>query len=1003
MENRNINKVKNLRRFYLQIDSEILSKAIELAGTNRDQRRSIERKTTFEEKINIILQDESLHTNFITNLHLEYFADNVLDLNYKDFEELQNDITSVNFEKLVIHALHTFYRDEEFNNFINSQKFDADNFIEEKNEKQQNENYYENELQRYVVKFKVEGERGQFNNIVIKCKFSKNGVERYEVNELPEYLRGFRRITVQENGSSFFCNEPKSVFRKLFEDGKYSDENKYWLLTIDDNLITSQEKNENTKSAYIEAADLSKCLVEISTENIFEFFEYKDSVQDFEDNMCKSGIILDGIPSASEVYIKVENYLYGGFEHTETGYSAFKLKRNTNDYIKTKIKINDSFRFHYTAYNSGLIFIDDTNSIQNDEVDFSNKSELLEALKYFLEKQSIQFEKYDLETIRGTLSTLIDNSLQGAKREKLSKLLKETIISDEFVETEILELVDSLITNARYKDEILKIVSKLEDFENINFIKDQKNKVQENLEELQATVDLLNKEIEELKANNLDKLMDEYEKEIQELEDKKNNLQKMVEKLDSQITLEELTVKVKDSQADYDRWTRSIADKQSIAESLEEQISNKQEELANLTVIEKENIKAGFIDKFYEVMDEDKDYTKTLYDTITNWNNKNYGQEVVELYNFEDIRGEVKFFEEDEKRELVVNYLYQKAYLKRRNLKRNDFVNILICISQGFLTIFAGEPGVGKTSMCNIVADVIGVKKMNRFVEVSVEKEWTSKRDLIGYYNPLSKVFEKNNSELYNALTMLNKEHEANLNDFPFLVLLDEANLSSMEHYWSEFMNVCDFDKGNDDRKINLGHDYCYNIPETLRFLATINYDWTTERLSPRIIDRAWIVLMGDYIKASYNYLSNNLEEIVDDKSIILFNDFVESFSNNRGDIELPKDLNVVLNKIYSAFREININFNFRTDKMIKKYILVGKELFESDDDMTSEKIALDYAVSQKLLTKIDGYGKEYREKLEKLRDLFQSEDFKLEMCTRIINDVIKKGDNNMENYQFFS
>ena len=30
----------------------------------------------------------------------------------------------------------------------------------------------------------------------------------------------------------------------------------------------------------------------------------------------------------------------------------------------------------------------------------------------------------------------------------------------------------------------------------------------------------------------------------------------------------------------------------------------------------------------------------------------------------------------------------------------------------------------------------------NRYVPVSVEKGWTSKRDLIGYYNPLTRRFE---------------------------------------------------------------------------------------------------------------------------------------------------------------------------------------------------------------------------------------------------------------------
>lgn len=80
------------------------------------------------------------------------------------------------------------------------------------------------------------------------------------------------------------------------------------------------------------------------------------------------------------------------------------------------------------------------------------------------------------------------------------------------------------------------------------------------------------------------------------------------------------------------------------------------------------------------------------------------------------------------------------------------------------------------------------------------------------------------------------------INDYPFVVMLDEANLSPMEHYWADFMNTADMNK--DKREINLNEQYELKIPQTLRFLATINYDLTTEILSPRLIDRAWIILL---------------------------------------------------------------------------------------------------------------------------------------------------------------
>lgn len=72
----------------------------------------------------------------------------------------------------------------------------------------------------------------------------------------------------------------------------------------------------------------------------------------------------------------------------------------------------------------------------------------------------------------------------------------------------------------------------------------------------------------------------------------------------------------------------------------------------------------------------------------------------------------------------IVNYV--KA---RREYSRNDIINIYISIAQNFITIFSGEPDTGKTSMCNIVAETLGLlqygEELNRFVSVSVERGWS--------------------------------------------------------------------------------------------------------------------------------------------------------------------------------------------------------------------------------------------------------------------------------------
>ena len=141
---------------------------------------------------------------------------------------------------------------------------------------------------------------------------------------------------------------------------------------------------------------------------------------------------------------------------------------------------------------------------------------------------------------------------------------------------------------------------------------------------------------------------------------------------------------------------------------------------------------------------------------------------------------------EEKKPEELIDYLVRTVQLVRPQYSRNTIINIAICTTQGFLTVFSGEPGCGKTSICNIYSDALGLNKIEkmitssnpdysavRYVPVSVERGWTSKRDFIGYYNPLSKSFDKSNRDVYDALNRLHIEQNSGLNKFP---LLSSAN-----------------------------------------------------------------------------------------------------------------------------------------------------------------------------------------------------------------------------------
>jgi hypothetical protein len=312
----------------------------------------------------------------------------------------------------------------------------------------------------------------------------------------------------------------------------------------------------------------------------------------------------------------------------------------------------------------------------------------------------------------------------------------------------------------------------------------------------------------------------------------------------------------------------------------------------------------------------------------------------------------------------LVEYLVSRVKAERA-YSRNEIINIYTCVMQGFLTIFSGKPGTGKTSMCNIIADCLGLKNetaaLNRFVPISVERGWSSKRDLIGYYNPLTKKYDKSNKGIYDALMTLTRERDNSL--LPYLVLLDEANLSPIEYYWSVFMAATEIDSPK-TVTVEIGTEEPVYVPETLKFIATINNDQTTEPLSPRLIDRAWVVKLPvpktyDVRAARSEAIPANTVRWADLKSV-----FVEAKK-----IDTPK---LLADTIYPLFDEYQMEISPRIRNVINHYISVAQELMESEPQASGktqrpEQAALDFVVVQKLLPKINGFYASYERFFERL------------------------------------
>ena len=210
-------------------------------------------------------------------------------------------------------------------------------------------------------------------------------------------------------------------------------------------------------------------------------------------------------------------------------------------------------------------------------------------------------------------------------------------------------------------------------------------------------------------------------------------------------------------------------------------------------------------------------------------------------------------------------------------------------------------------------------------------------------------------------------------------------------------MKICDY-YNTEQCNIKISDKEELLISKTLRFMATINLDYTTEILSPRLIDRSWIIKLP-----TTNYSLDNIgnyNPILEEISPLIRNNIFELLTNsNIQNNQLRRTVIDKFDKIQDKFKEKNIIFSPRTILMIQNYCLTVQHynLMETNGN---ELVALDYAVAQKILPMINGQGEDYKE----LVDFLIRETDKMPRSKKILENIKSNADKSgMDYYQFFS
>ncbi|EKB03394.1 MULTISPECIES: hypothetical protein [Myroides] len=654
----------------------------------------------------------------------------------------------------------------------------------------------------------------------------------------------------------------------------------------------------------------------------------------------------------SEGYFIVEKHLwkpFGEYKLTDESYIEFTANELTR-------------KIHLPSFNKLEIL---------HVIDFKDDTEIIKEFKNVLTENSKTFDKHKIEDLLDTLTqTYKIKSIEKyvAENKRIAEILKNT--EDIIISNKELAHVIPEINNIKSEIESLQN-EKFELKNNLEKSLTRKDEIQQDIFQKQEKLDLLNSELENLsktKEDELLKIKSGLESDITTLEDEKKNLENNI-KIETEKKSKELF---------------SLKEKLEELRKAEEDLKYSVDKLKVENQETQRDSLKGLIDLF-----KNKKYFDFFSGRDLSEYDKKEEREFTDFTMLDSYSDYIQF-----RTELIS--IFNK---NGRNFETHFIDNLLISIHQNTLTVLAGLPGTGKTSLARLLVKIL--TPAERVSEVSVGRGWSSQKDLIGFQNPLTNKFHSAPTGIYELLSQLDYESKnKKFLDSPMAyIILDEANLSPIEHYWSTFYNLTDSTaKETNFLSISLGNNLSLEFANNLRFIATINYDQTTENLSPRVIDRANIIQIP---ANSFNIDAVSVEEVEKlnisyQKCIEFFNLF--DFQDEKKNIELSDELNVIFNEIKKRFKTLRIPISPRVEIAIKQYCTVAKKWMKKEVSRP-----LDYCVAQRLLPMINLQGDSAKKNLEELLNIFEKNDLKKshEVLQRIIEtgneDSIFEG-----NYNYF-
>lgn len=305
---------------------------------------------------------------------------------------------------------------------------------------------------------------------------------------------------------------------------------------------------------------------------------------------------------------------------------------------------------------------------------------------------------------------------------------------------------------------------------------------------------------------------------------------------------------------------------------------------------------------------------------------------------------------------------YTYLRLKEYHFKPELVENFLLSLKVKPFVILTGNSGTGKTKIAQLYGQHISTPERKRYLIVPVGANWTEKRHIFGYLNIMTGKYQSTP-----ALDFIMRASEDPEN--PYILILDEMNLSHVERYFSDFLSALESGEPvplHDDP--DCGFPSEITLPENLLVVGTVNVDETTYMFSPKVLDRANTIEFETLNPREYLLEEGEPGEPAGDLKFL-----EDPFNHDTGDLGdlggIRDDLVSELSFFHEKLQRAGFDFGFRVTREVLEFMHAAWVYEGKPAKWENWERYLDAQIKQKILPKIHGPERLLRDTLNELKD----------------------------------